>query len=235
MADHEAVRKQTHDAVVARPFTRIAGLPTWEEKENFLEEASTLAMCFIVAYDWAGDHGLLAEIVGKVKYLALTTKNYVEPKRPPIVPAGYANLTEKNARTATIKNTQDKIDFAVLEGFRSGFGEIYRKAFDPNYYEQLWEEVFHYRRVTPRMYIEHLETRWCKMDTLVIGRLRARFLRGWDPEEHIVTFRVRMERERKKLKQYDPPIVFTDDEICQHYMEQMLKNLDTFGQKNIKK
>ena len=149
MADHEAVRKQTHDAVVARPFTRIAGLPTWEEKENFLEEACTLAMSFIVAYDWAGDHGLLAEIVGKVKYLALTTKNYVEPKRPPIVPAGYANLTEKNARTATIKNTQDKIDFAVLEGFRSGFGEIYRKAFDPKYYEQLWEEVFHYRRVTP--------------------------------------------------------------------------------------
>ena len=44
-----------------------------------------------------------------------------------------------------------------------------------------------------------------------------------------------MERKRKKLKQYDPPIVFTDSNIEQHLMEQMLKNLDTFGQKNIKK
>ena len=70
MASLEAVRKDTHDTVVGRPFTRTPGLPTWEQKEKFLEEAEEVALEFTVNHAWAGDHGLLAEIMGPVKYLA---------------------------------------------------------------------------------------------------------------------------------------------------------------------
>ena len=62
MSANETVRKETQDTVVGRPFTRVPGHPTWEQKDKFLQEAEDLAMEFTVNYDWAGDHGLLAEI-----------------------------------------------------------------------------------------------------------------------------------------------------------------------------
>ena len=68
MANHEALRKATFDSVVGRPFTRIPGLPTWEQKETLLEEAQESAMEMVVSYDWAGDHELLPEIIGHVKF-----------------------------------------------------------------------------------------------------------------------------------------------------------------------
>ena len=86
MANYEALRKATHNAVIGRPFTRILGLSTWEQKETFLEEAENTAMEMVVTYDWADDHGLLPEIIGQVKFLLLTLKNYVAPVQPPVVP-----------------------------------------------------------------------------------------------------------------------------------------------------
>ena len=62
MASHEAVRKATHETVVGRPFTRIPGEPTWEQKENFLRESTDLSLEFTVSYNWAGGHGLLAYV-----------------------------------------------------------------------------------------------------------------------------------------------------------------------------
>ena len=53
MANYKAVTKATHDTIVGRPFTRIPGLPTWEQKETFLEEAEEMSMEMIVFYDWA--------------------------------------------------------------------------------------------------------------------------------------------------------------------------------------
>ena len=51
MSANETVRKETHDSVVGRPFTRIPGQPTWEQKEKFLEETGELAIEFTVSYD----------------------------------------------------------------------------------------------------------------------------------------------------------------------------------------
>ena len=48
--DYESVRQQTKNAVLARPFTRVAGKPTFEQKESFIEEAEDLAMSFSVSY-----------------------------------------------------------------------------------------------------------------------------------------------------------------------------------------
>ena len=70
--DYESVRQQTRDAVLARPFTRVTGKPTFEQKEKFIEEAEDLAMNFAVSYPWSGQHGLLAEIMGAHKYLTET-------------------------------------------------------------------------------------------------------------------------------------------------------------------
>ena len=37
--DYESVRQQTKAAVEARPFTRVTGKPTYEQKEKFIDEA----------------------------------------------------------------------------------------------------------------------------------------------------------------------------------------------------
>ena len=107
----------------------------------------------------------------------------------------------------------------------------FRRAFDKKYYEQLCEDVFRYKRVLPRDYINHLQTKWIKMDTLIVKRLKNHFYRGWEDEEHIISFKVRLEKERKKLSELTPPITIEDKELAQHYVEEMLKRADYFGQK----
>ena len=61
--DYESVRQQTKAAVEARPFTRVTGKPTYEQKQKFIDEAEELAMGFTVSYTWSGARGLLAEVI----------------------------------------------------------------------------------------------------------------------------------------------------------------------------
>ena len=68
------------EAIRAQPFTRIHGQPTRKSRDRLLEEASTIASSFDVPYTWAGDHGLLVEVIGEVEYLRITQLVYVEPQ-----------------------------------------------------------------------------------------------------------------------------------------------------------
>ena len=210
MASLEAVRKDTHDTVVGRPFTRTPGLPTWEQKDKFLEEAEEMALEFTVNHEWAGKFGLLAEIIGPVKYLAKTEKVYVPPPRPPVVHPDVlaGHLTDKAARIATLNNDQLKLDYAIIQGFRSGFSVNFRNAFDNKYYEQLYEDTLKYKRITPRQFIEHLETRWVKQDIMIVKRLRAKFV-------------------------CDTLVLITIKGLQQHYLEEVLKRSDLFGERCI--
>ena len=89
-----------------------------------MEEAEECSMDFAVAYDWADDHGLLPGIISDVKLLALTGKNYVAAVWPPVFVPAVLNQTAtgKMSRILTAENYQAKLDYAVTEGFRSGFG-----------------------------------------------------------------------------------------------------------------
>ena len=221
--DYESIRQQTHAAVVANPFTRVPGQPTFEQKEAFISECEEVALQFTVSYPWAGEHGLLAEVAGATKYLATTGKAYVAPVRPLICDPRIlgGTLNQATIRVATAVNDTAKVDFAVLEGYRSGFSENFRWAFDAKYYEQLWEETFKYKRIPPITFITHLETRHVTLDTMVIGQLKSKYFRGWDGEEHINSFGIRLNREQRKLGSYNPSITISDEDKNQHYLEQM--------------
>ena len=145
------MRSSTHARVLATPFTRVPGQPTFEQKEIFLAEATDLALEFTVSYPWAGEHGLLAKVLGAVKYLAKTGETYAEPRRPPVADPRIllGGLSQAQIRVAAAVNDTAKVDFAVVKGFWPGFGAKFRKAFDPTYYEQLWEETFRYKCVLP--------------------------------------------------------------------------------------
>ena len=77
--DYESVRQQTKNAVQARPFTRVTGKPTYEQKEKFIDETEELAMALTVLYPWSGPHGLLAKVMGAHKYLARRAKTTYHP------------------------------------------------------------------------------------------------------------------------------------------------------------
>ena len=204
----------------------------WEQKEKFLEEAEELAMSLTVSY---ACHEILAELYGYQKYLTLISKHYVPPVRPPVIHPSIvaANLSQHNARIAEAENNQAKVDCAVLEGFWSGFGENFRKAFDKKYYKQLYEDTFRYRRRLPREYIQHLQNRWVKVDTIVIKHLKNNYSCRWEEDKHIILFRVRLEREQKKIVELEPTIQILDDDIKQHYLEETIKRANYFGQKRV--
>ena len=94
-------------------------------------------MAFTVSYPWAGQkqNGLLAEVMGAHKYLAEAGKNYVTPAHPPVYDPGIigGGLSQATIRVAQAMNDTAKVDYAVLEGFREGFGKNFRKAFDRKY------------------------------------------------------------------------------------------------------
>ena len=107
-----------------------------------------------------------------------------------------------------------KVDFAIVEGFRQGFSKNFRKAFDFRYYDQLGEDIFEYKCITPRKFIEHLKNKWVKLDTMVVKHLRGKYFRGWDTaeDEHVVSFRVRLDRDQKTCGKYTPPVTITTKE-----------------------
>ena len=39
--NYESVRQQTKNAVMARPFTRVTGKPTYEQKEKFIDKTES--------------------------------------------------------------------------------------------------------------------------------------------------------------------------------------------------
>ena len=61
---------------------------------------------------------------------------------------------------------------------------------------------------------------------MVIKRLRAKFFQPWDKDEHVMSFRIRLDREQKKYGEYEPKVTITDAEKQQHYLEQVLRELE---------
>ena len=75
-------------------------------------------------------------LTGVATYVALTGLVFVPPIRPPVVAPGIlaGNLTDKAGKIATAENKQARVDYAIAEGFCSGFSNNYRNAFDSKYY-----------------------------------------------------------------------------------------------------
>ena len=46
-----------------------------------------------------------------------------------------------------------------------------------------------------------------------------------------MSFRIRLDREQKKYGEYEPKVTITDDEKQQHYLEQVLREPERWGEK----
>ena len=201
MAEYVALDKEVYDTIRAKPFTKIPSKPTWAQKELMLEEASQIALDCNVSYDWAGDYGLLAEIEGATQYLTTTEEIYIIPTKPDnINPEILVNgTTQVRVKVLQERTIVKKRDWVVVKGFLRGASDNMRECLQARYYEQLYEPVFKYKRLTPRDYITHLKYKWVILDKLQINEMTLNYKRGWETDTHFTAFSYCLDCEQTTL------------------------------------
>ena len=235
-ADLEQIRKDARERVRALPFKKVVGKATWDEVEHFEEEARDVAMNFDVSYDYTADYGLCVLVMPDDEYEEETgmVPGNDHEQRPPLVPPGYADMTNAQSKVAERELDELNKSYYTVLGFNEGFGENFRDTFEEKYYLQLKEgRIKKYKHVKPIDYIVHLRTK-VPLDTNTIKRLKANLLRGWE-EGDLEAFGKRLEEERDDLGRLTPPIVVSDADLNQHYLEEMWKRTDIFDCNIMKK
>ena len=211
------------EAIRSQPFTRIHGKPTRKARNRLYEEACELANQFDVPYEWAGDHGLLAEVTGAAEYLRLTGEVYVEPVMVEAFNPAITNATS-DYQTKKKMAEYDELREAwyVRKGFIQGIGDNIRDALDENYYKQLREKIIGYKGVTIVEYFEHLDAKWCKIDTNTIKQMKKEYYEPWDPIDHITEFSKRLNDEQEELATNS--ISISEEDKLQFFIEQMYES-----------
>ena len=227
MAEYYTLEASTCAEVTAKPFTRIPGKPSWKQKELLIDEANAIAMSMHVEYGWAGNNGLMAVIYGAEKYRAITERDYIQPERPAhqhpdIFITNPRAPTQQQVKNLEAQNDQWKSDFAVYSGFCKGVKENLMQALDARYYKQLRHTRYKYRDVTPRMFIEHLESKWVFLDEMQKQQLKDDYVRGWDTDEHISAFVRRLSEDQRNLGH--DGIIISDVDKNQHFVNEIWKS-----------
>ena len=70
-----------------------------------------------------------------------------------------------------------------------------REALPEKYYEQLEDDIMGYKEVKILDYFDHLDNRWCKLDTRTRQNMRAEFYQPWDQVMHLTKFRIQLNKE----------------------------------------
>ena len=92
--------------------------------------------------------------------------------------------------------------------------------------------MFQYKDKTPRLFIKNLKKKWVKIDTMVIKRLQNKYPCVWDVDkEHVMSFRVCLNQEQKTYSESTPAVVITEEEKQRHYLEEVLKHPERWGEK----
>ena len=131
------------------------------------------------------------------------------------------------------ENTVLKVDFTTISGFESGFGENFRKTFDKQYWEQLEEVVFRFKRRHPQEYIWELVRQITLNDTQLVA-LKKKFYQDWAGNEHVKMFGARLKREQNRYRGFVPPINISNEDIKHHYLKHMLKRPEVYNKECMK-
>ena len=169
------IGQNAFDATIKKTFTKIDVKPTRRVKDNLLTEVKkVLVGVCVTGFIFTSKYGLLVEIIGKTEFDTLSGKNYQEP---PEGDPQDKNIFDKGAQRLYH-------NFMAACFTRSGSCEAIcqniRKAQPEKYYEQLEEDIMGYNEVKILDYSDHLDKRWCKMDTRTRKMMRKEFYQPWD-------------------------------------------------------
>ena len=70
---------------------------------------------------------------------------------------------------------------------------------DLQYYEQVQEITFGFKRRMFRSYIEHLEAHWYILDCKTIESLKQNWKRDWEANKHITGYSCHIDQEQASL------------------------------------
>jgi hypothetical protein len=224
----KAAKTTSYDAVCATPFTQIHGCPTRQDYELDKKEASDLAskvdnLTFAWSCDQATgeEYGLLAEIIGDVKYTHLTNLNSAQEIEPanynPAITAATATHTRKRLKEEWEEKCKS---WFTWKGFLHGVTMNMRNALNEQYYLQLKHINTAYRNTTPIQILEQLDTLWCPLDVRARKLLKADFFADWDSTVmHRTAFGVKLDKEQARISRLG--ILISDKDKLQFYMEQI--------------
>ena len=116
------LQTDTEDKVLTHQLTKIHGRPYWMQLQKMIKELCKIACIFKVSYEWSGNYGLMAMILGAVKYGLRhpTLPAHVQPTQPaarPNIPNG--NASDEFVRNARDDHNEQIRDWAAVCGFVS--------------------------------------------------------------------------------------------------------------------
>ena len=107
---------------VSRVFSLGAFLG-WPQKENMRSELEELTINVKVHYNWAGNYGLLAMVIGTARYQTDTTLVYIPPTQPQNRHAGITDMSKQEQHEEfKAKNNLLKRDWGVVTGWKKEVG-----------------------------------------------------------------------------------------------------------------
>ena len=125
--------------------------------------------------------------MGVIQYLTETTPNYARPLQSHNVhPNIRACSTAPQIHTWNLENDLERQAWAVVNGFEIVIYKNVREALDLQYYEQIKQPTFGYKRHIFRDYIIHLKAHWCRLDVKTIKNIKQYWKHSWVSEENIV-------------------------------------------------
>jgi len=230
-AELKRLEKETYDAVRANPFKPVVGKVTWETVEEFEEYARDLAMEYQPSYGFTEEYGLTYLVMTPEEYEAETDAQpeFEYPEKPDLLPEGFEDMDPDQLKAAERQQDEEAKDYALHQGFGKGFGENLQDAFPEKYYQALYGgRLRKYAHVKPIDFILNLR-RKVPLNVNTKKELRKKLFRGWE-EEDVEGFKKRLLEERAALGRLYQPIIVSDADLLQHYLEEMWKRTDVFDQ-----
>ena len=87
-------------------------------------------------------------------------------------------MSPDKIKMAEAEHLQKLTSWHVRKGTLLGVGDQIRKALDKKFYKRLEKKVIGYKNVTVRQYFDHLDEKWCPLETHVVKELKAHALHG---------------------------------------------------------
>ena len=188
-----SAEQSAYEAIRAAPFTKIQGRPTRRCRDD-LEEEAKIALCGakVPGFEWAGEFGLLGELMNAANYTTLSGETYVEETEPkPFDPSITTGTSDFQVKKKCAVWDQKRESYYTRQGTLQGVCENIRDALDEPYHKQLKKKVIGYKKVKVKDYFDHLDKKWCKLDTGTIKKMKEDYYQPWNQVDHITDFGIR--------------------------------------------
>ena len=132
-----------------------------KEASDIASEVENIIFAWSCNTATAEEYGLLAEIIGNIKYIHLTNLNWTQETEPASYDAAITAATATHTHMRMEEDWEEKHkSWFILKGFLGGITMNMHNALSKQYYLQLKHINTAYRNTTPIQILEYLDTRW---------------------------------------------------------------------------